>query len=126
MTTGNDAFPALPPRAGAKTLDELQLSMWDYARRIIDYLKLLPAVEYKTIGTTGVFPIYVSTRINTPIEVRRCQTYEKRDTGQAISDTDIAWRVSSDPRRPGVFITDISGLTAGVDYTVVIAIQGGR
>lgn len=120
MSQGRAAFPAEPPASG-----DANRNLRDFARRLLDFLKPnLPDVEFKSITTIGNFPLYVSTRINAPIDVRRCQTYETRNAGMAIGDTSIAWRVSGDPRQPGIFIDDMGGITVGTDYTVVLAIQG--
>lgn len=120
------AFPRLPPVTGAKSLEELQRYLYEYAIRMAAFFKLQPPCEHKAISSTGVFPVFVSTVIDNPVEVRRCQTYETRNTAAGVSDVSIAWLKSTDPNQPGIVISAMGGLTAGTQYTVVLAIEGER
>jgi hypothetical protein len=101
-------------------------ALYDYAREMDTFLMSVPVLEYKSITTVAGFPIYVQTQIRNVVEVRRAQSYETRNTAAAIDNTSVAWRKSEDPRKPGILITELGGLTAGTDYTVVLAIQGTR
>lgn len=110
-------LPKLPPTDAGP--------LYLYAADVQTFLQGLPETEYKTITSIGNFPIFVSTRVGSNIvEVRRCQTYQTRDSSQGVDDTSITWRKSPDPRQPGVLITELGGLMVGVDYTIVLAICG--
>ena len=109
-------LPRLPPTDAGP--------LYVYAADVQTFLATLPETEYKTITSTGVFPLFVSTRVSNVLEVRRCQTYQSKDSSQGVDDTSIAWRKSPDPRQPGLLVTELGGLLAGVEYTIVLAICG--
>lgn len=119
-------YPRLPPATGADSIGALQRYLYEFSVRLVGFFKTLPDTEHKRVATTGVFPVFVSTRIANPVEVRRCQTYKTADSASTISDVSIAWQRSSDPNQPGVMITDMGGLTVDTQYTVVVAIEGTR
>jgi hypothetical protein len=119
-------FPRLPPATGAADVGELQRMLWEYASRVQDYLATLPPTEYVTIATSATFPLYVKTQLSAPQEVCRCRTYATR-SGAPVDDTSIAWTLAVDPKQAGnVRIDAMGGLTAGTDYTVILAIRGVR
>jgi hypothetical protein len=109
-------LPKLPPSS--------EVELRRYAEDLADVLRGIPDSEYKQVQVAGNFPQFLSTRIGSPIEVRRVQTFETKNSANGVTATGIAWRKSSDPRQIGVVLLGMDGLTPGIDYTVGLMIVG--
>lgn len=110
----------LPRLPQALTFQELTR----FAGDLLLLLQTYPAIEYKTVLSNGDFPAIVSTKIANVLEVRRAQSYVTSNPSEVVDDVSICWRKSSDPRQPGIVITELGGLRRGTNYTIVLAIQG--
>lgn len=118
--------PRLPSPNDLTTTTALGRSVMVLASELSHALLLQPSCEAKTIQTDGNFPLPVLTRIRAEYGVLRAQTYETDDPSATIADSSIAWRLSDDPREPGIVIDDMGGLTVGTVYTVKLLIFGSE
>jgi hypothetical protein len=104
-------------------VSELARRFYTFASDVWHALNPQPSIERKQIAVDGNFPVSVLTRVRAT-DVLRTQTYKSADGASTVSDTSIAWRLSDDPREPGIVIDAMGGLTAGTVYTVRLLIVG--
>lgn len=116
--------PRLPAPYELTTTTDLGRRVMLLASELAHSLQLQPSIEPKTIEVDGNFPVSVLTRLRAEHGVLRVQTFESADPSATIGDTSIAWRLSDDPREPGIVIDDMGGLTLGTLYTVKLLIFG--
>lgn len=116
--------PRLPAPNEITSTTDLGRRFMVFASETAHVLGLQPSCEAKTIEVDGNFPVSVLTRVVADFGVVRSQTYESSNPAATIADVSIAWRLSDDPREPGIVIDDMGGLTVGTLYTVKLLIFG--
>lgn len=116
--------------APVKGLSDLALRLFTFCNDVYEFLRSIPALEVRTFSTHGHYPIFVETGVTIPTHVLRTRSYETK-TGMPIAGTGIAWRLSEDPRQPGIMVTELDGVpaavgTLGEETTVTLLILGER
>lgn len=116
--------PRLPAPNELTTLPDLARRFLVAVSELVHSLAAQPSIEAKTIEVDGRFPVSVLTRVRAEHGVVRVQTFETSNPAATVADTSIAWRLSDDPREPGIVIDELGGLAVGTLYTVKLLIVG--
>ncbi len=118
--------PRMPDPSVVTDTTDLARRFMVFASEAIHSFTLQPSIEARSIEVDGNFPISVWTRVRADFGVVRAQTFEKDNPAATIEDTSIAWRLSDDPREPGIVVDSMGGLTVGTVYTVKLLIFGSE
>lgn len=124
-------LPALPVPAELGSLPKLAEALYRFGDHVLEYLRHLPTVEFKTITTVGHYPIAVETITARPLGVLRLRTYETDRPSVLTASTAIGWYPSDDPLQPGIIVTELGGIpsspaNAYPEQTVVLLVLGER
>jgi len=110
-------------------LDALAQATQRHARDVDAYFAIQPTLEVVTFSLNSAdLPVTVLTQTARVVGVLRMSSRKSLDEGAAVasSDTSIAWEVSAKPDEPGVTVTALGGLTAGIVYEITCLVIGKR
>jgi Mg/Co/Ni transporter MgtE len=101
-----------------------------FADDVIDFLRLMPTMEIRTIRTDGGdYPLYVLTETRRPLGVIVLRSFLTADPAQYVSYREIDWSPSNDVNAPGIVVYETGaapGPSPGDEVDIVVLILGER